>query len=366
MENNPEESIFVTLPSLAPLNEYTELLQGVWDRQILTHNGPLVQQLEKELQNKLGVKNVTAVTNGTIALQLAIKALDLKGEIITTPFTWIATVSAIMWEQCIPVFVDIDPKTLNIDPHKIEHAINEKTCAILGVHVFSNPCDIEAIDTLAKKYDLKVIYDAAHAMCVRYKGKSILNYGDISATSFHATKIFNTGEGGACITTSSETDDRLKRLRFFGYDDSKEIVDEGCNGKMTEVHAALGLANLRHLGEVIHKRKQIFDIYYSCLKDLDFISFQTIDSTSYNYSYVPVLFDSEKRLKETMLILKQKNVFARRYFYPSLNTVKATGTHHSYLPHSEDVASRILCLPSYHSLELETVDRIGKIIKKRF
>ena len=360
---NVDRSTFVTQPSLAPLSEYTQLLQGVWNRQILTHNGPLVQQLEKELCVELGVEHLVAVTNGTIALQLAIKALNLHGEIITTPFTWIATTSAIMWERCTPIFVDIDPKTFNIDPNYIEHAISRRTCAILGVHVFSNPCDIDSIAYLAKKHNLKVIYDAAHAMCVRYNGESILNCGDISATSFHATKLFNTGEGGACITTNKEIDDRLKRLRFFGYDDSKEIVDDGCNGKMTEIHAALGLANLRHLRDVIHKRKQIFDTYFSSLKDLDFISFQKFEPTSYNYSYMPVLFDSEKRLKKTMLTLEKENVFTRRYFYPSLNTVRAVGSH-SRLQNSEDIANRILCLPSYHSLELETVDRICKMIKE--
>ena len=253
MNNKP---VFVTQPSLAPLHEFTELLKGVWERGILTHNGPLVQQLEKELEHKLSINHLTLVNNGTIALQMAIKALELQGEIITSPFTWIATVSAIKWEGCSPVFCDIDPETLNINPAKLEALITDKTVAIMPVHVFGNPCDVEAIEQIAKKHKLKLIYDAAHAIGSVYDNKSLLSYGDISATSLHATKLLNTAEGGACITLKDELDAKLKRIRFFGHDESKDIVEDGFNGKMTEVHAALGLANLKYYDAVLSDRKQ--------------------------------------------------------------------------------------------------------------
>lgn len=207
--------IFVTQPSLAPLEEFTALLKGVWERGILTHNGPLVQQLENEIRNKLSLKHFVAVSNGTIAIQMAIKALEIKGEIITTPFTWVATLSAIQWEGCTPVFCDIEPDTLNIDYSKIEEKITDKTVAIMPVHVFGNPCDVEAIEAIAKKHGLKVVYDAAHAIGSTYKDKSLLEYGDISATSLHATKLFNTAEGGGCITTQDDLFEKLKRIRFF-------------------------------------------------------------------------------------------------------------------------------------------------------
>ncbi|MCP5105098.1 MAG: DegT/DnrJ/EryC1/StrS family aminotransferase, partial [bacterium] len=295
-----EKPVYVTMPFLAPLEEYCRVLESAWASGILTHNGPLVQKFEKELEAYLHTRNLVAMTNGTIALQLAIRALGLKGEIITSPFTWIATASAIQWEYCTPVFTDIDPGTFNIDPARIEDAITHRTCAIMPVHVFSNPCDVETIDEIARRRGLKVISDAAHAMCVDYKGKSILEYGDISATSFHATKIYNSGEGGACVTPDDDLFQRLRRMRFFGHADNKDIVDEGCNGKMTEVHAALGLANLVHQDEVLKKRKTIFHRYYENLKDMDYIRFQEIEEGAYNYSYMPILFDTEERLFQTL------------------------------------------------------------------
>lgn len=356
--------IYVTAPSLPPLEEYTGILRGVWERKILTHNGPLVQQLEKDLKQKYAIQNLAIVTNGTIAIQLAIKALGLNGsEIITTPFTWIATASAITWENCTPVFVDIDPHTFNIDPNRIEAAITDKTRAIMGVHVFSNPCDMEAIEYIAKKHDLKVIYDAAHAMCINYKDKSILEYGDISAASFHATKIFNSGEGGCCVTLDSQLDEKIRRLRFFGHDEDKQIVDDGCNGKMTEIHAALGLANLKYIDEVLSNRKIIFDLYHSKLANLDFITFQDFPEDSYNYSYMPVVFDNEERLLKALQALEIHNIYPRRYFHPSLNTIKHLAKYEAF-EHSERIAKTILCLPSYSELSLATVDDICEIVSR--
>jgi len=360
MPQKSSKNIYVTQPSLAPLEEYTGLLTDVWASGILTHNGPKVRELEKLLSEKLAVPHLISVTNGTIAIQLAIRALGLKGEIITTPFTWVATASAITWEGCTPVFVDINPATFNIDPRKIERAITKKTVAILPVHVFGNPCDITAIEKIAKKHKLKVIYDAAHALFVNYKGRSIMRYGDISATSFHATKIFNTGEGGACITDDGALFNRLKRLRFFGHNEEKEIVDDGLNGKMTELHAALGLANLRYADRVLEKRKKIYELYRTELGRL--VGWQKFDPKSYNYSYMPVLFKDEKELLRVEKALNAQNIFPRRYFYPSLNTVPLFNS--GRMPVSENIASRVLCLPSYHGLTGKEQKKIAGIIKK--
>ena len=354
--------IFVTAPTLAPLDEYAEILKSAWESGILTHNGPLVQRLEKELKHHLQVKNLVAVTNGTIAMQMAIRALNVTGEIITTPFTWIATASAIRWERCTPVFVDIDPETLNIDPTKIAEKITDQTTAILPVHVFSNPCDVAAIEAIATKHQLKVIYDGAHAMDVEYEGRNLLEYGDISCVSFHATKLFNTGEGGACVTLDDGLDASLKRIRFFGYNEEKQVVDDGFNGKMTEVHAALGLANLKYLSESKRKRREIFDQYHANLSDLDYIRFQKIIPDSYNYSYMPIIFDSEKRLLAVFNRLLENKIMARRYFYPSLTEIQCLHRHDS-TPISDSIAATILCLPSFNELTTNKIDEICSIIR---
>lgn len=356
-----EQPIYVTQPSLPPLDEYVKILEGVWERGILTHNGPLVQQLEKDLIKYLHVGNLVAVTSGTIAIQLAIRALRLKGEIITTPFTWIATTSAIMWENCKPVFADVQPDTFNIDPQKIEEKITDQTSAILPVHVFSNPCDVDAIQQIADKHNLKVIYDAAHAMCVNYKGKSVLEYGDISATSFHATKIFQSGEGGACITKDQQLFERLRRLRFFGHDEKKDIVDEGINGKMTEVHAALGLASLKWLDDVLRDRREKYELYMYLLGKCGFIKFQKFPADSYNYSYMPVLFEDEKQMLAVADKLNNHNIHPRRYFYPALNTVKFLSVKEEFHV-SVDLASRILCLPLFCSLKKTDIEYICSLI----
>ncbi len=359
MDNKP---IYVTQPSLAPLEEFISLLKGVWERGILTHNGPLVQQLEKELENKLALKHLTVVSNGTIALQMAIKALELKGEIITTPFTWIATVSAIKWEGCTPVFCDIDANTLNIDASKIERLITEKTVAIMPVHVFGVPCDVEQIESVAKRNNLKVIYDAAHAIGSTFDGQSVLNYGDISATSLHATKLLNTAEGGACITNDSELDAKLKRIRFFGHNDAKDIVEDGFNGKLTEVHAALGLVNLKYYDEVLTDRKAKYEIYIKQLSGNENLQFQKCNKGESNYSYFPVIFHSEERLLAVEKQLNANGIFPRRYFYPSVNTYTKVVDYQD-TPISEAISKRILCLPLYWSLPISEIERICKIIK---
>lgn len=353
--------IYVTMPSLPPLAEYMEVLEGPWASGVLTHHGPLVQRLERELQELLRLEHLVAVTNGTVALQLAIRALGVEGEVLTTPFSWIATCSAIQWQGCRPKFVDIDPETFNIDVAKLEEAITDETSAILAVHVFSNPCDVEAIARIADRRNLKVIFDAAHAMCVSYKGRSLLEYGDVSGTSFHATKLFNTGEGGACVTTDGDVAGRLRRMRFFGHDEEKQIVDVGMNGKMTEVHAALGLANLKRLDAVLKKRRAIYDAYRNGLAAVDWVSFQKIDPEAYNYSYMPVVFEDEDRLSEVLRKLVEEQIHARRYFYPALNTINAV-SEYTAMPNAEALAKRILCLPSYDRLSLEQVGSICRIV----
>lgn len=356
-----DKKIFVTQPSLAPLEEYTEILKGVWERGILTHNGPLVQQFERALGEKLQIQNFVAVSNGTIALQMAIKALELKGEIITTPFSWIATISAIKWEGCSPVFCDINPETLNIDVHQIEKLINKKTVAIMPVHVFGNPCDVKAIDKIAKKYGLKVIYDAAHAIGSTVDGKSVLQWGDISATSLHATKLLNSAEGGGCITNILELHEKLKRIRFFGHNDERDVVEDGFNGKMTEVHAALGLANLKYFEDVLLDRKIKYNYYLENLRDLPSLSFQQCKMGESNYSYFPVIFKSEDKLLQVEEKLKNQKIFLRRYFYPSLNCYNRI-LPKVRMPYSEKISTCIACLPLYKNLDLSNIKKISEII----
>jgi len=359
MGNKP---VFVTAPALAPLEDYCELLKGVWESGILTHNGPLVQKFEKELEKELGISQLVAVTNGTIALQTAIRALGLKGEIITTPFTWIATVSAIQWEGCIPVFADIDRETLNISPEEIRKKITGDTVAIMPVHVFGNPCDIDAIEEIAREFNLKVIYDAAHAVGSTWKGRSILDCGDITATSFHATKILNTAEGGACITRDAGLFEKLRRIRFFGHNEEKEVVDEGLNGKMTEVHAALGLVDLAIFPEILADRKRKYGMYIQGLSSIPGLSFQKVKEPGTNYSYFPVIFESEQRVAGITEKLKKQNIHPRRYFYPSVNGYSRI-VPHSPMPVSEDVSARILCLPLSYGIPDETIREIIQIIK---
>jgi dTDP-4-amino-4,6-dideoxygalactose transaminase len=357
--------IYVTSPSLAPLDEIKPYLDQIWSTGIMTHNGPLMQRLEQELMSYLNVPDMICVANGTCAMQIAIRALDLKGEIITTPFTFIATANIIAWERCKPIFVDIDPDNWNIDCDKIESAITQKTRAILPVHVFSRPCNVDKIKSIAENHRLKVIYDAAHAMAVDYKGNSILNCGDISCVSFHATKLFNTVEGGGCVTADPEIAGRLRRLRFFGFDENKNVVDEGMNAKMTEVNAAIGMANLRHLEKTKLNRKNKYNRYEEQLKHLTYIRFQQYDPEAYNFSYMPVLFDSEERLRKVDVQLKSHQIFARRYFYPSLHTMKIFRCQDRF-PVADAISRRILCLPLYDTLADTDIDRICDLIKKTF
>ena len=352
-----KKPIYVTTPSLAPLSDYLPYLEQIWETGIMTHNGPFVQKLEQKLAEYLGVKHIVCVANGTCALQLAIRSLNLSGEIITTPFSFIATANIISWERCRPVFVDIDPDTWNLDPYQIEERITSETTAILPVHVFSAPCDVDRIQDVANRHGLRVIYDAAHAMAVRVDGQSVLNYGDISALSFHATKIFNTAEGGACVTSDDIVADRLRRMRFFGFDGEKRTVDDGMNAKMTELSAGLGLANLDILDLVLRDRQEKYDVYVALLANSSGITIQKFDPESYNFSYFPLLLKSSAYVERIEKHLASHEIYPRRYFYPSLNKVTQFSTRLS-LPVAEDISQRILCLPLFFGLTIPAIHEI--------
>lgn len=353
--------IYVTQPSLAPLETFSTYLAEIWRTGIMTHNGPFLQRLERELAAFLGVPDVVCVGNGTLAMQLALRALDLRGEIVTTPFSFIATASSIVWEQCTPVFADIDPETWNLDPVSAEAAVTSRTVGLLPVHVFSAPCDVIAIEALAKRHNLRVIYDAAHAMAVNVGGRSVMAWGDVACTSFHATKIFNTCEGGACVAQDPAIAQRIRRLRFFGFDESKEVVDEGTNAKMTEIHAALGLANLPEVGAVLADRRARYALYQRLLAGVDSLRFQRFDPSSYNCSYMPVLFDSEDRLLGVLKRLNAENIWPRRYFHPSLSRIACLKSR-AATPVADDIARRIACLPLYRGLTDTEIKRICRLI----
>lgn len=355
-------NITVTKPFLPPYGEFQAYLKGIWEREWLTNNGPLVNELELKLKEHLDVDHLLFLGNGTIALQIAIRALDLQGEIITTPFSYVATTSSIVWEQCQPVMVDICENTLNIDPGKIEQAITDKTTAILATHVFGNPCDVEAIATIAKKYSLRVIYDAAHAFGTMYKGRSLLAYGDIATCSFHATKLFHTIEGGAVMTADAEVLKRMAMMRNFGHSSLTEFGGVGINGKNSEMHAAMGLCNLKHIQPILDVRRRLCDRYTSHLANLP-ITFQKISpGTEFNYAYFPIVFESEELLLKVLEQLNLNNIFPRRYFYPSLSELPYV--NNQIVPIAEDISKRVLCLPLYHTLSDEEVDMVCRIIKR--
>lgn len=357
--------INVTKTYLPPLEEYNNYLKKIWGNNHVTNFGPLSIELEEKLKKYLGVKHLFFVTNGTIALQIAIKALELKDEVITTPFSYVATTSSIVWEGCEPIFADIDPETLTIDPAEIEKKITSKTTGILATHVYGNPCHIEKIEEIAKKNNLKVIYDAAHAFGVEYENKSIFNYGDISVVSFHATKLFHTIEGGALITNDDDLAKKIGYLRNFGHS-SKEKPEElacvGINGKSSEFQSAMGLCVLPKVPELIASRKKIFN-YYDENLDFNILKKPKLNkSLIYNYSYYPVILPSEAILLKVMEELKKESIFPRRYFFPSLN--KLNYIKEQNMPTSEDISKRIICLPLYFDLKIEEVKKIIGIINK--
>lgn len=351
----------VTKPFLPPQQVYQHYLDGIWKRNWLTNMGPLASDLEIRLKEHLKVKHLLFVTNGTVALQMAIKALDLKGEIITTPFSFVATTSSIVWESCVPVFVDIDEQSLNINPDLIEAALTEKTSAILATHVYGNPCDVEKIEEIAKKHDLKVIYDAAHAFGVEVNGKSIFEYGDISTCSLHATKLYHSVEGGLVITKDAELLKKLAYMRNFGFDGPENFAELGLNGKNSEFHAAMGLANLKYIEEISKKRKALTARYDHNLKTLKARRPIWHADAENNAAYYPLVFDAEDLMLKCIELLKLHEIFTRRYFYPSL-AISLPYVEEQFLPITENISKRILCLPLYFDLTVEEVDLICRLI----
>ena len=354
--------INVTKTFLPPQEQYQAILKEAWDAGWMTNRGVLVKRLEEQLKQYLNVPNIIATTNGTLPLQIAIKALGLTGEIITTPFSYVATTSSIVWEGCTPVYVDIHPDYLTIDETKIEAAITPNTTAIIATHVFGNPCAVKEIEVIAKKHKLKVIYDAAHCFGVTYKGKSIFEYGDISSCSFHATKLFHTGEGGALFTNSLELQEKLFSYHNFGHDGPYHFKSIGINAKMSELQGAMGLAVLPHMETILTQRKKMTD-YYN--KHLDFSKVKPLKlraTTSWNYSYYPVIFNSEAELLQAEKALNEYNIYPRRYFYPSLNAIEYVKG--ASMPISEAIASRIMCLPLYVGLKTLELEKIIALINK--
>ena len=354
--------INVTKTFFPPLKEYELQLERVWKNQWLTNRGELLLELEEKIKKYLSVSNIIIMTNGTIPIQIALKILGKQGEIITTPFSYVATTSSIVWEHCQPVFVDIHSEYLTIDETKIEAAITYKTTAILATHVFGNPCNVEVIEAIAKKHNIKVIYDAAHCFGVTYKGRSIFDFGDITTCSFHATKLFHTGEGGALFCNDTELNHKMFYSHNFGHNGPLNFHGLGINGKTSELQAAMGLAVLPYMDEIIKSRKAVVDFYN---ENLNFEKLRTIkirENTNWNYSYYPILLESEAQLLKVQEVLNNAEIFPRRYFYPSLNTIDyIKGVK---MPISEDIASRVMCLPLYVGLTKEELVQITKIINQ--
>jgi dTDP-4-amino-4,6-dideoxygalactose transaminase len=323
--------------------------------------GPLASELEMKLKEYLQVNHLLFVTNGTIALQMAIKALDLRGEIITTPFSFVATTSSIVWEGCAPVFVDIDKDSLNIDANKIEAAITEQTSAILATHVYGNPCDVVAIEKIAQKHNLKVIYDGAHAFGVQVNGKSIFEYGDISTCSLHATKLYHSIEGGLVFTKNPELLKKLAYIRNFGFDGPEAFAELGINGKNSEFHAAMGLANLSYIDKIHENRKRITERYDEMLKGFKGVKPLLHKMGTLNYAYYPLVVESEELLHKCIDMLKSHEIFVRRYFYPSLSNVLPY-LESVEMPLTEDIAARVMCLPLFYDLTIEEVDLICRFL----
>jgi dTDP-4-amino-4,6-dideoxygalactose transaminase len=369
MKNNP---IYVTKPFLPPLEEFIPYLEKIWNTKILTNKGPFHQEFETELATFLGVKYLSLFANGTIALVTALQALRISGEVITTPYSFVATAHSLLWNGIKPVFVDIDPDSLNIDSNKIEEAITPKTTAILPVHCYGNPCDVEKIQTIADNYNLKVIYDAAHAFGVKYKNNSILNHGDLSVLSFHATKVFTTFEGGGIVCPDGKTKQHIDHLKNFGFVNETTVVASGINGKMSEFSAALGLLQLKHINDAIKRRRQIDQSYRSLLENIPGVKcIDRSDKVISNYAYFPVLIESDFRLSRDDLYhkLRENNIYARRYFYPLISEFPMyrglQSAQANNLPVANSISQKILCLPIYPDLTDERIEKIANVLKFR-
>lgn len=373
MNKNDNKKLTVTSPLLSPLEEFIPYLEDIWKRKWLTNNGYYHQELERALTEYLKVPYLSLFTNGTLPIMVALQALRITDEVITTPYSFVATTHSLWWNGIRPVFVDVNPKTGNIDPEKIEAAITPKTTAIMPVHVYGNPCDTDRIKEIADTYGLKVIYDAAHAFSVEVNGKSILETGDLTTLSFHATKTYNTFEGGALVCHDAETKKRIDYLKNFGFAGETTVIAPGINGKMDEVRAAFGLLQLKYVDEAISKRRQVAMIYRKELKDVTGISFmEDMKDVKHNYSYFPIFIDETAygmTRDELYFKLQEKNIFGRRYFYPLISefpTYKGLpSAKKSNLPNAHKLADSVICLPMYHELQAEDINRVIEIIKHR-
>lgn len=363
----------MTSPLLPPLEEFIPYLEDIWHRKWITNNGHYHQELERALCEYLGVEHISLFTNGTLPLITALQALRIGGEVITTPYSFVATTHSLWWNGIKPVFADIDPATGNLDPEKVEAAITPRTTAIMPVHVYGNPCDTDALKEIADKYGLKIIYDAAHAFGVTRNGESILKAGDISTLSFHATKTYNTVEGGALICHDAETKQRIDYLKNFGFAGETTVVAPGINGKLDEIRAAYGLINLKHVDGAIAARKKVADMYREALKDVEGIRmFDEMPGVKSNYSYFPVFIDekeygmSRDNLYEKM---RQADVLGRRYFYPLISTFSTyrglASASPANLPVATRMANEVICLPMHHSLTDADVEKTIDILKSR-
>lgn len=366
-----EKPIYVTQPYLPPLEDFLPYLKKIWDNKVLTNGGPMHQQLEAALSDYLGVEHVALFNNGTIALLTALQALRVTGEVITTPYSFVATAHSLLWNGINPVFVDIELNTLNIDPAKIEAAITPQTTAIMPVHCYGNPCDVKTIQKIADNYNLRVIYDAAHAFGVEDAGGSILRHGDLSVLSFHATKVFNTFEGGAIICPDAKTKKRIDQLKNFGFVDEVTVVAPGINGKMSEINAAFGLLQLQHIDQAIQRRREIDHFYRQQLKGVPGIrSIEGTEQTTANYSYFPILVDADYPMTRDALYqrLQDKGIYGRRYFYPLISEFPMyrgmKSAQRNNLPVANTVAEQVICLPIYPSLTNEQLTRITNIVKE--
>ena len=364
-----QKPIYVTQPALPPLEEFIPYLKEIWANKILTNGGPFHRQLEKALCKYLGVEHLALFSNGTLGLVTALQALRVTGEVITTPYSFVATAHSLLWNGIKPVFVDVDPHTLNLDPAKIEAAITPQTTAIMPVHCYGHPCDVDAIQKIADNYNLKVIYDAAHAFGVQDKGGSVLRHGDLSVLSFHATKVFNTFEGGAIICPDAKTKQRIDHLKNFGFVDEVTVVAPGINGKMSEINAAFGMLQLEHVDEALVKRKSIDAAYREALRNVPGIRcLQDAGEQVANYSYFPLLVEASYPLSRDALYqkLKDNNIFARRYFYPLITDFPMyrgmPSANRKNLPVAAAAAQKVICLPIYPALTPQELQRITQLI----
>lgn len=350
----------VTKTFFPPIEEYKAYIDRIWENQWLTNNGDLLKELTDKLKNQLVVDYIIPMTNGTLPIQIALNVFAKQGEVITTPFSYVATTSSIVWEKCTPIFVDIHPEYLTIDETKIEAAITKKTTAILATHVYGNPCNVDVIESIAKKHNLKVIYDAAHCFGVTYRGKSIFNYGDVSTCSFHATKLFHTGEGGALLCNDKKVYHEMFYRHNFGHQGPLDFYGVGINAKMSELQAAMGLTVLPYMEHVISERKKVVEYYNTHLDFKNQSKIKIREHTNWNFSYYPVIFKSEEQLLNTQKRLNNNDIYPRRYFYPALNTLNYI--QYQPMPIVEDIAKRMLCLPLYVGLSEKELNLIVSLL----